>query len=93
MLLMADKVTQASVRAGAAGRSRRRGVQLVPLKARVRQAAHDRAHQAAAALGVTMAEYVEALLLHDEQGPDGRPIWWTQPAPRDQEELPLTQSA
>jgi hypothetical protein len=42
---------------------------------------------------VTTAEYIEALLLHDEPGPNGRPVWWTKPAPTDQEELPLTRSA
>lgn len=36
-----------------------------------------------------MAEYVEALLLHEELGSDGRPVWWTRPVPTDQEELPL----
>jgi hypothetical protein len=78
---------------GGAGRSRRRGTPLRQFKARVNEEAVQRAHRAAAALGVTTAEYVEALLLHDEPGPDGRPVWWTKPVPGDQKELPLTQSA
>jgi hypothetical protein len=43
----------------------------------------------AAALGVTNSEYIEALVLQDRIGPDGRPAWWTRPVPRDQKELPL----
>jgi hypothetical protein len=79
---------------GGAGRPRRpRGTPLRQLKARVSEEAVQCAHRAAAALGVTTAEYIEALVLHDEPGPDGRPVWWTKPAPRDREELPLTQSA
>lgn len=89
---MAEEVPLAP--AGGAGRPRRpRGTPLHQLKARVSEAAVQRAHRAAAALGVTTAEYIEALLLHDEPGPNGRPVWWTKPAPTDQEELPLTRSA
>ena len=89
---MAKEVPLAPV--GGAGRPRRpRGTPLRQLKARVSDEAVQRAHRAAAALGVTTAEYIEALLLQDEPGPNGRPVWWTKPAPADQEELPLTQSA
>jgi hypothetical protein len=61
-------------------------------KVRVAPEAAARAHRAAAALGVTTAEYVEQLLLHDQLGADDRPVWWTQPVPGDQEVL-LTQTA
>lgn len=92
MLAMADDVTLAPL--GGAGRPRRPyGTPLRQLKARVGEEAVERAHRAAAALGVTMAEYVEALLLHDEPGLDGRPVWWSKPTRRDQEVLPLGESA
>lgn len=85
---MTEEVPLAPV--GGAGRPRRpRGTPLHQLKARVSQEAVHRAHRAAAALGVTTAEYIEALLLHDEPGPNGRPVWWSKPVPADQEELPL----
>lgn len=92
---MADQSENGISRRGGAGRSRRRGVRLVELKARVRPDAYAQADITSAALGVTMAEYVEALLLQDAQhrGADGRPTWWARPAPRDQEELPLSESA
>lgn len=88
---MADHVFLAP--AGGAGRSRRRPAPRRQFKTRVSDDAALRAHKAAAALGITTSEYVEALLLHDEQGPDGRPVWWDKPVPGDQKELPLTQSA
>jgi hypothetical protein len=89
---MSDDVTVAP--AGGAGRPRRpRGRPLRQLKARVGDEAVYRAHRAAAALGVTTAEYIEALLLHDEPGPDGRPTWWTKPIFESQKESPLNKSA
>jgi hypothetical protein len=87
MLAMADDVALAP--AGGAGRPRRPRAPRRQLKARVCDEAVQRAHRRATALGVTMAEYVEALLLHDEPDEDGRPLWWTRPVPADQKELPL----
>jgi hypothetical protein len=92
MPTMADDSTVAPV--GGAGRLRHPyGTPLRQLKARVREEAVERAHRAAAALCVTTAVYIEALILHDEVGPDGRPLWWTKPSQRDQEVLPLGESA
>jgi hypothetical protein len=89
---MSDDVTLAPI--GGPGRPRRpRGRPLRQLKARVGDEAVHRAHSASAALGVTMAEYIEALLLHDVPGPDGRPVWWKKATPKDQEVLPLDESA
>jgi hypothetical protein len=65
------------------------------LKARVVPEAHAAVDARSAKLGVTMSEYLEALVLHDAQsfGPDDVPTWWTRPVPCEQEELPLSESA
>lgn len=60
----------------------------VALFARVRPPLHDKALRAAAAVGVSMATYVEQLIARDEVDEHGRPLWWTD-APAEQEELPL----
>ena len=47
-------------------------------------------------LGVRVSSsYMEALLAREAEQRDetGRPLWWTEPVPRDQQELPLTKSA
>ena len=55
---------------------RRHGVgATVILQARVAPDTRDRAHRAAAALGVSMAAYIEQLLLRDELDDTGRPVW------------------
>jgi hypothetical protein len=53
----------------------------------------DRVYAVAEALGVSLTAYVEELIRHDQLDEQGRPVWWTDPAPQDQEELPLTQTA
>jgi hypothetical protein len=65
------------------------------LKARVVPAAHAAVDARSAKLGVTMSEYIEALVLQDAQnfGPDEVPTWWTRPVPCEQGELPLKTSA
>lgn len=66
MTSRAKEVAQMTDRAGA-GRSRRRGGQLVEMKARVTPAARSHAHAMAEPRGITMAEYVEELLLQDAE--------------------------
>jgi hypothetical protein len=76
------------------GRAKRvidRPVALV--QARVATEVHVKAHQAAKALGISLAEYVEQLIAHDTVDDDGRPVWWPATALDGQEELPLQQSA
>lgn len=65
----------------------------VLLQARVDPKLREKAHRAAGALGISMASYMEHLLAHEELDANGRPVWWTDPAPADQEELPLSRSA
>jgi hypothetical protein len=55
--------------------------------------AWQKAETAAAALGVSRDAYLDALLMREQLDERGRPVWWTDPTPRDQEELPLTKSA
>jgi len=52
-----------------------------------------RVYSVAEALGVSLAAYVEELILNDQLDERGRPVWWDTRVHRDQEELPLTQSA
>ena len=44
-------------------------------------------------LGISISAYVERLLEREELDALGRPVWWDEPCARDQEELPLPQSA
>jgi hypothetical protein len=60
-----------------------------PLRVRVAPANKLKAEQAAAALGISMTAYVDALLTHEQLDERGRPLWWADPVPADQEELPL----
>lgn len=60
-----------------------------PLRVRVAPENKLKAEQAAAALGISMTAYVDALLTHEQLDERGRPLWWTKPVPADQEELPL----
>lgn len=76
------------------GRRQRSGnLPKVLLQGRVEPAAREKAHRAAAALGISVTAYLEQLLLHDELDDRGRPLWWTEPLPPDQGELPLSRSA
>jgi len=53
------------------------------------------AEKAAEALGVSRDYYLERVLAREGEHLDehGRPRWWTDPVPTDQQELPLSQSA
>lgn len=62
--------------AGAPGRSRRRAkTPLVEMKVRVEAPTRDRAGAAAAALGISVAHYIELLVSGDVFDEQGRPIW------------------
>lgn len=75
---------------GVPGRRYRTGVaNHIPLRVRLSPESHARAQQVADALGVSVTAYVDRLLAHDDLDAHSRPVWWG-PAPRDQEELPLT---
>ncbi len=75
------------------GRAKRpANVPTVILQARVRPAVRDKAHAAAAALGISVAAYIEQLVAHEQVDEKGRPLWWVC-EDADQEELPLSQSA
>lgn len=65
----------------------------VLLQARVDPELRAKAHRAAAAVGVSLAAYVEQLLAHEQLDETGRPLWWAEAVPSDQEELPLSRSA
>jgi len=72
------------------GRTHRRGVSnAVLLQARVQPERHAKAQAAAAALGISVAAYIDQLLAHEEVDEHGRPLWWTASVSADQEELPL----
>ncbi|WP_143448467.1 hypothetical protein [Kineosporia sp. A_224] len=72
------------------GRRHRSGVsQAVALQVRVQPAQRAKAETAAAALGISVAAYIDRLLAEEVLDEAGRPLWWTQPVPADQEELPL----
>lgn len=76
------------------GRRRRAdNVPTVLLQARVDPQLRAKANRAAEALGISMASYMEHLLAHEQLDAHGRPVWWTDDAPADQEELPLSRSA
>jgi hypothetical protein len=75
--------------AGARGRKHRVGVgDAVALRVRVHPERHAKAEAAAAALGISVAAYVDLLLANEQLDEHGRPVWWTGPAPVDQEVLP-----
>lgn len=72
------------------GRTHRRGVSnTVLLQARVQPDRRAKAEAAAAALGISVAAYIDQLLDHEQLDEHDRPLWWTVPVPADQEELPL----
>lgn len=72
------------------GRTHRRGVSnTVLLQARVQPDRHAKAQAAAAALGISLAAYIDQLLAHEELDEQGRPLWWATSVSADQEELPL----
>lgn len=48
----------------------------VVLQARVQPETRSKAHDAARALGISVAAYVERLIQQDELTEDGRPMWW-----------------
>ena len=68
-------------------RQRRKVADTVELRARVKPDNFVKAHEAAAALGISMAAYVDALLSREELDERGRPSWWTVPALTDQLDL------
>jgi hypothetical protein len=49
----------------------------------------DRVYAIAETLGVSLTAYVEELIRHDQLNERGRPVWWPDPEPHDQQELPL----
>lgn len=53
------------------------------------------AEDAARALGVSRDAYLDRLLAREKEYADaqGRPVWWNDPVPMDQEELPLSRTA
>jgi hypothetical protein len=82
------------VMASVKGRTQRRGVaDAVQLNMRVHVARRAKASQVADALGVSLGTYIDALLEREQLDERGRPVWWRDPVPRDQEELPLSHSA
>jgi len=91
---LAAKVRLAERMANRAGRAKRPvGEGRAAIKATVRLAPQslEVAETAAAALGVSRDAYLDHLLARERERLDerGRPVWWTGPVPRDQEELPL----
>lgn len=77
-------------------RPRPAGELTVPIQARVAPELHAKAQETADALKVSLSHYIARLLAHEQAtalDENGRPIWWTDPLPTDQEELPLTRSA
>jgi hypothetical protein len=72
------------------GRQQRTGVaDAVFLGVRVSPANFAKLDRAAAALGISKAALVDALLSREEVDDQGRPLGWNSPVPTDQEELPL----
>lgn len=60
---------------------------MVVLQARVAPASRAKAHDAARALGVSVAAYVERLIQQDQLDEAGRPTWW----PDDDGDTPQTE--
>jgi hypothetical protein len=78
--------------AGVRGRKHRTGVaHYVRLTGRVDPEHAQLAERTASALGVSLSTYLDELLAREARQLDdrGRPSWWTEPIPADQEELPL----
>ena len=80
--------------AGRLGRQRRaNGVGRLarPTTVRLLPESYEVAETAAASLGVTRDVYLDRLLAEERARLDehGRPTWWTEPVPGDQEVLPL----
>jgi hypothetical protein len=72
------------------GRKHRVGVRdHRPMTGHVPPEIKAKAESMAAALGISLGAYLEELLRREQVDEHGRPVWWTDPAPRDQEELPL----
>lgn len=76
------------------GRKHQVGVSnAVQLGARVQPERKKKTERIAAALGISVNAYLDALLEHEQLDEHGRPLWWDRPVPADQEEMPLSQSA
>ena len=63
--------------------------EVVELKVRVRAEHRAMAFGVADTLGISAAAYIDALLAREELDARGRPVWWTEPVPGDQEALPV----
>jgi hypothetical protein len=70
-------------------KQRTRAASTVFLQVRVYPEQRAKAEAAAEALGISLAAYVDRLLAREEVDAAGRPVWWTDPAPTDQGELPI----
>jgi len=72
------------------GRKHQVGVSdAVQLGARVQPDRKQKATEVAAALGISVNAYIDALLEHEQLDAHGRPTWWNRPVPADQKEMPL----
>ena len=76
-------------RAGRTQRTRGVGPSTRPSTVRMREAMWEKAEQAAASLGVSRDAYLDRYMEREELDEHGRPVWWTDPIPADQQELPL----
>ncbi len=75
------------------GRGKRAPGATATIYARIGPPQHEKARTAAAAMGLSLAAYLDLLLAHEELDASGRPLWWDGPLCVDQEELPLSRSA
>lgn len=82
-------------RAGRVKRPNGVGASTIKSTIRLQQASWEIAERAAAALGVSRDAYLDQVLAREAAALDerGRPLWWTDPVPGDQEELPLHKTA
>ena len=78
-----------SHRAGRAHRTRGVGPSTRPSTVRMKESSWEKAERAAASLGVSRDAYLDRYLEREELDEQGRPVWWTDPVPADQKELPL----
>lgn len=70
------------------GRTHRTGVaDAVQLNVRVHADRKRKVERIADALGVSVNAYMDSLLAREQVDDAGRPLWWADPVPRDQEEL------
>lgn len=69
-------------------RTKRRGVETVPLYSDVTPVTRQRIAEIAAATGVRKNVVIEQIVAHVEVDDSGVPVWW--PAEQQQEELPMT---